>query len=184
MRIGVDIMQPDPRSEIAQFPRQIGHMGANLPSVQHRTRMPDIDTIGRGILTDHQQFPGACRNQLFRLPDHRIGRTADQIAPDARDDAELAAVVAALRYLQIAVMARRQLQPGLRHQIEIGGRDRRCGGVDGGDHGLILLRPAYGEHGRVRRPDHIGLMAKAARNNDAAIFGNRLANRRQTFGLG
>ena len=97
-------------------------------------------------------------------------------------------MVAALGNLQIAVVARGQLEPGadvgLRHQVEIGVGDRRRGFVDRGDDLLILLRAGDREHAREARADDVGLVAHAAGDDDAAIFGNRLADRLEAFLLG
>ena len=66
-------------------------------------------------------------DQLFRFAKDRVGAAAYQITAQARDDAEGAAVVAALRDFQIAVVARGEFEPAFGHKVEEGiGRHRRC----------------------------------------------------------
>ncbi len=77
-----------------------------------------VDAVGAGVLRDDQQFLDARLGQLFRLAQHVGGRARDQIAAQRRDDAEGAAVVAALGNLQIGVVARRQLDALRRQQVE------------------------------------------------------------------
>ena len=68
------------------------------------------------------------------LGQHMVGRAARQLAAHGGDDAEAAGVVAAFGDLQVAVMARGELQPGIGDQIHIGADRRGRGGVDrGGD---------------------------------------------------
>ena len=93
-----------------------------------RTAIPEagavlqVNAIGRRVLADDQQFLHAAFEQRARLLQHIANGAAHQIAPHRRDDAEGAAVIAALADLQVGVMARRQLQPRLaeraRHQVE------------------------------------------------------------------
>src|SRR3546814_1978435 len=68
--------------------------------------------------SDLQQFLGASLDQLFGLAQDRIGTARDEIAAQAGDDAERAAVVAALRNLQIAVVPRRELEPAFGDEVE------------------------------------------------------------------
>ncbi|MCY1168746.1 hypothetical protein D9M73_87510 [compost metagenome] len=88
-------MQPHPCAQFAQLARQIGHMRADFFAMPQARLVADVDAVGGGILADHQQFLGARFDQLLRLAQDRIGAAADQIAAQARDDAEGAAVVAA-----------------------------------------------------------------------------------------
>ena len=86
MRIGIDIMQPDPRgmavnrAQSAQFASQIGHMRTHLRALPFARFVSDVDAIGRGILTDHQQFFRPGRNQLFSLAQHSINPPACQLS--------------------------------------------------------------------------------------------------------
>ena len=106
-----------------------------------RTRLvADVDAIGAGVLADDQQFLGARGDQFLGLAQDRVGTAADEVAAQVRDDAEGAAVIAALGNLQIAVVARRQLEAGLGHQVDERRRDRRRRLVNRGDDFLILLR--------------------------------------------
>ena len=93
-------------------------------------------------------------------------------------------MVAAFGDLHIAVMARRQLEASLRHQINERRGDRRRGFVDRGDDFLVLLRTGDCEHLREARADHVGFLAHAAGDDDAAVLGDRLADRLEALGLG
>ena len=127
-------------------------------------------------------------DQLLGLAQDRVGAAADEVAADRRDDAEGAAVVAALGNLQIAVVARGQLDPrpdvGRGDQVEIGVGDRRRGLVHRVDDRLILLRPGDREHVREARADDVGLIAHAAGHDHAAVLGDGLADRLEAFLLG
>ena len=100
--------------------------GADFAALPRRGCVADVDAIGRGVLADDQQFLGPGGDQLLGLAQDRVGAAADEIAAHRRDDAEGAAMVAALGNLQIAVVARGQLEPGFRHQVEEG-----VGGIGG-----------------------------------------------------
>ncbi len=115
-------------------------MGADLFALPRTRLVPDIDAIGARILADDQQFPRARGDQLLGFAEDRVGPAADEVAAQVGDDAEGAAVVAALGNLQIAVVPRRQLQTRLGHEVDERRGDRRRRLVHGGDDFLILLR--------------------------------------------
>src|SRR5690606_39365799 len=73
--------------------------------------------LRRGVLGDHQQFFNPGLHQSLRLAHHLPYGPADQLATHIRDDAEAAAVVAALGDLEIRIMTRRKLHPLGWHQI-------------------------------------------------------------------
>src|SRR3546814_6923639 len=77
----------------------------------------------------------------------------------AGDDAERAAVVAALRNLQIAVVPRRELEPAFGDEVEesVGRHRRRV--MDRADHLFILMRAGDREHTREARTDRFGFLA-------------------------
>jgi len=80
-------------------------------------------------------------------------------------------------------VARRQLDALRRHQVEERVVRRRHRLVHRGDHALVLLRPGDGEDARMRRADLLGLRAHAAGDDDAAVLGQRLADRAERLGL-
>jgi hypothetical protein len=143
-----------------------------------------IDAIGAGVLRDDEQFAGAGRNQLFRLAQAGIDPAAGEPAAQAGDDAEAARMVAALGNLEVAVVPGRQLDIGLRDQIDEGALAWRGMGVDRGDHLLILVRAGDREHLRMRGADRLGVLAHASRHDHPAVLGNRLADCGQAFLLG
>ena len=184
MRIGIDIVEPHPGGDSAELAGEIGHVRHDLAALPHPRFLADIHAISRGVLADDQQLLGPRRDQLLRLLEDRVGAPADEIAAQARDDAEGAAMVAAFGDLQIAVMAGRQLQPRVGHQVQIGAGRHRRGDMDGADHLLILVRPGDGEHVGEALADDVGFLAEAAGDDDAAILRDRLADRLQALFLG
>ncbi len=68
-------MQPHPDAELAQFTRKIDELGAHLALAPLAGGIFEIDTVGRGILRDHQQFFDAGLHQLLGFAQH-IGRRA------------------------------------------------------------------------------------------------------------
>ena len=101
-----------------------------------------------------------------------------------RDDAEAASVVAALRDLQIGVVARREPDALRRQQIEEGIVRARHRLVHLLNHRLILMRAGDGEHAWMRGADAVGLDAKAAGDDDLAVLGQGFADRRKQLLLG
>src|SRR3546814_8430377 len=82
-------------------------------------------------------------------------------------------MVAALRNLQIAVVARGELQPApvvpkTGNQIDERTLRRRRGVVNGVDDLLILMRAGDGEHVEEAGADDVGFAAHAAGDADAA----------------
>ena len=144
----------------------------------------EVDAVGARVLADDQQLLRAGGDELLGLAQDRVGAAADEVAAQVRDDAEGAAVVAALGDLHIAVMARRQLQARLGHEVDERRGDRRRGLVDRGDDLLILLRAGDREHLREALADHVGFLAHAAGDDDAAVLGDGFADRLEALVLG
>src|SRR6185437_5744529 len=113
-----------------------------------------------------------------------VGGTRDQIAAQLRDDAEGAAVIAALGNLEIRVVPRRQLDAFWRHQIEEGIVLRRQRAMYGVEYALVLLRSGNGEHAGVHFGDGLRLRAHAAGDDDLAVLLERAADRLERFRLG
>ena len=184
MGIGIDVVQADPDAERAQSLAKIDEMappGAALPTA---LRVAQVEPVGAGVLRDHQDFldPGA--DQALGLGQHLLDRPAGEVAAQRGDDAEAAAVVAALGNLQIGVVARRQLDAGRRQQIQEGVVRRRQHLVHRADHGLVLLRAGDGENAGMGLADALGLDAEAARDDHPPVLLQRLADRGQGLGLG
>ena len=79
--------------------------------------MLEVEAIGARILANDQQLLRSGGDQLFCLAKNRVGAAAHQVAAQVRNDAEGAAVIAAFGNLQIAVVARRKLQPAFRNKV-------------------------------------------------------------------
>ena len=79
-------------------------------------------------------------------------------------------------------MARRQAQTLLGHQIDVGIVDWRHGGVNGGNHRLVLMRPGHGQHTRMRLANQRLVLAQAAGDDHTAIGRHGFADRVEAFG--
>ena len=116
MRVGVDVVHAAPRCPARRVPATGRGTSPATSRSCHRLRLVlDVDAVGAGVLRDDEQFLDAGLGQLFGLAQHVAGRARDEVAAQRRDDAEGAAVVAALGNLQIGVVARRQLDALRRH---------------------------------------------------------------------
>src|SRR5690606_4078298 len=113
---------------------------------------------------------------------------ADEVTAQARDDAEAAAVIAALADLQIGVVTRRELDALWRHQINerIVRTTHRRGNdfMHGTYHLLISLGTGNTEHLGVHLENVLGVLAHAAGDDDLAVLADRLANGVEGFLLG
>ena len=177
-------MQPHPGAERAQLTREIEEFRAHPAVAEPAFGIAQIDAVGRRILRDHQQFLDARLHQPLGLRQDFAGRPRHEIAAQFRDDAKRAAVVAALRNLQIGVMARREFHALGRHEIEERIMGRRNRGVNRRDDAFIGLRPGDGEKARIGIPDLAGLGPHAAGDDDLAVFLQSRADRRERFRLG
>src|SRR3546814_15848687 len=90
-----------------------------------------INTIGRCVLADDEQFLRPGRDELFGLAQHRVDAAADQLSAQVGDDAESAAMVAALAALEIAIVPGGEFQTTLGDEVDEGALCRRRGGVEG-----------------------------------------------------
>ena len=115
MRIGVDIVQAHPGAERAEFARRSRKRAATSRSRQGSRRI-EVAAVGAGVLRNDDELLDAGLDQLFGFAQHVARRARDEVAAQFRNDAEGAAVVAALGDLEIGVVARRQLDalPGMR----------------------------------------------------------------------
>ena len=141
-------MQPHPGAERAELARQIEKSCPHLAVLPFARGVFDVDAIGRCVLRDHQKFLHAGGDQPLGLAQHVGRRPRNEVAAQLGDDAEGAAVVAALGNLQIGVVPRRELDALGRHQIEKRIVLRRRRAVHGLEHALVLLRAGDRQHVR------------------------------------
>ena len=163
---------------------EVGDVAADLAPAPGMGVVPAVDAVGAGVLADDQELLDAGRDQPLRLAQHRVGRARDQPAAHVGDDAEAALVVTALGDLEVAVVARGEVDGAGRQEVDEGVGLRRHGGVDGVEHRLVLVRAGDGEDVRVRRADVALVGAEAAGDDDPAVLGQRLADRLEALGLG
>jgi hypothetical protein len=177
MRVGVDVVQPHPDAHLAEFLAEIEKLRLDLAIPEQARLVFHVDAVGAGVLRDDQQFLHTGLGEFFGLAQHVSGWARDEVAAERRDDAEGAAVVAALGNLEIGVVARCQLHALRRQQVDervVCGR--RCL-VHGGHDAFVGLRPGDGEHVRVLLADQFGRRAHAAGDDDLAVFLQRGADR-------
>jgi hypothetical protein len=161
LRIGIDIVQAHPGAmrlgQIAELVAQFAQAGLHGLAVPEAGAVLQVDAVGRGVLADDQQFLHPRLEQRTRFVQHITDRARDQVAAHAGDDAEGAAVVAALADLQVGVVPGRELDAGdpaefgarLGHQVDKG--IVRLGHVQMHRvHDLLgRMRPGHGQHLRV-----------------------------------
>ena len=116
---------------------------------------------------------------------HLADRARDEVAAHRRDDAEAAAMVAALGDLQVRVVPRRQLDAGRRHEVGVRIVRLRQVPVHVIEHLARRMRPGDRQHLRMHLRDQVlaavAARAEAAGDDDLAVFGKRLADRVERF---
>jgi hypothetical protein len=183
MRIGVDIMQPHPRIELAEFLDEIGEFRPHLTAAIFALREFEIDAIGARILRNDEQLLDPGFGQPFRLIEDGSRRPAHQIAAQGRDDAEGTAIVAAFRNLHISVMTWRQAQSLRRDEVELRVMRRRNGVMHGRHDGFILMGAGDRQDRRMGGADRFGFTTHAAGDDDATVLIDRLADGGKRFGF-
>ena len=184
MRVGVDVVEPGPHVELAHLLRERQELRRHIAAAEFAGRVLEVQPIGAGILRDHEKLFRPARHQSLGLIEDRCQRAGGEVAANLRDDAERAAVVAALGNLQVRIVPRRQPQALLGEQVDELVRHRREVLVHFGDDRLILMRPRHCEDAWVRPGDQVFLDTKTARDDDAAIGADRLADGLEALLLG
>ena len=158
--------------QFGQLLAQLDHAGLHRPAVVEAGAVLHIHAVGTGVLAHHQQLLHAGLEQRPRLAQHVAHRARDQIAAHAGDDAERAAVVAALADLQVSVVFGGQTHALRGHQINVGIvlRGRRHVFMYGPHHVTVGLRTGDLQDCRVHGADFGFVLAQTAGDDDAAIF--------------
>ena len=179
--IRINVVEPHPHTQFPECRRQIAHARLERPPAPEIRAVLEIHAVGARVLGYHQQLLHARFHQGFRLPHHLADRPAHQIAAQGRDDAERAAVIAALGDLQVGVVPRSELDALGRH--EVGKRIMRFRQmlVHRRHDFLQRVRAGDGKDFRVCLPHDVALGAETAGDDDAAVFLERLADRVQRF---
>ena len=122
VRIRVDVMQAHPGAvrvrERIELARELGHPRLHRPALPETGAVADVDAVRARVLRHDAQLLHAGAQQPLRFGHHLAERPRHEIAAHRRNDAERAAVIAALADLEIRVMARRELDPLRRHEID------------------------------------------------------------------
>jgi hypothetical protein len=178
VRVRVDVMQPYPGAQLAQPAAQVEEARLVFAVAPAAGRVLQVRAVGAGVLRDDEQLLHPGLHQLLALGEHLGDRAAGEPPAHGRDDAEAALVVAALGDLQVRVMPRRELDALRRQQVEEGIVRGRHRGVHRLHHPGVVLRLGDGQHLREFLADDVALrpLAKAARDDDLAVLGQRLAD--------
>ena len=184
MRVRIDVVQPHPGAEAGERLGKGQEPRLALLAAPRAFGITYVEAVGARVLRDDQQLLDACADQPLSLPHDVADRAARELAPQMRDDAEAAGVVAAFGDLQIGVVARGKPDALRRQQIEEGIVRARHGLVHVLHHRFVLLGPGYGEHARMDRENAIQLDPEAAGDDDLAVLRQRLADGRKQLLLG
>ena len=180
--IGIDVMQANPGLVLPQPPGQgldVGAQGLPTPDIG---AIAQVQAIGAGILGDDEQFPHPGLHQARRLVQDLADGAADQVAPQAGDDAKGTAMVAAFRDLEIGIMAGGQLDPLGGHQAGEGVMGGRHLGMDRGHDLGKGLGASNGQDLGMGVPDQVRARPQAAGHHHPAVLGQGLANGLQGLG--
>ena len=177
-------MQPHPGAEGAELAGEVGDVGADLASPPRMGVVLAVDAVGAGVLADNQQLLHAGGDQLLGLAQHGVRGARHEAAAHVGDDAEAALVVTALGNLEVAVVARGEMDRAGRQQVDEGVRARRHGVVDGVEHRLVLVRAGDREDVGVRLADIALVGAETAGDDHPPILGQGLADCFKALGLG
>ena len=82
MGIGVDVVQPHPGAERAEFARQVEEARRDLALAPAARGIAEVEAVGAGVLRDDQQLLDARLHQFFGLAQHvrRPGARRDRRA--------------------------------------------------------------------------------------------------------
>ena len=118
--VRVHVVQTHPCAQITQSAAEIQEIRLHgAPACKPRA-VADVKTIRRRILADDEEFLDAALHEIFSFAHHVADRTAHQVTPKLRNDAERALMRAPFTDFQVRIVRRRQFQPRLRHQIRKG----------------------------------------------------------------
>jgi hypothetical protein len=174
-------MQPHPGAEAAERAGEFGHARLQRSATPEAGAVFDVDAVGAGVLRHHQQFLNAGTNQRLGLAHHLTDRPADQVAAHRRNDAEGAAVVAALGNLQVGIVARGELDAAGRNQVLEGVVWLGQRAVHRLHHLVECMRPGHRKHLGMGLAHDVALGAEAAGDDDLAVFRQRLTDCLERF---
>ena len=108
MRVGVDILQPDPGAERAKLAHDVEKARGDLAVAPRALGVFEVAAIGARVLRDDDELLDARLGEPLGFAQDVARRTRCEAPAQARNDAERAAVVAAFGDLEIGVVARRE----------------------------------------------------------------------------
>ena len=181
VRIGIDVVQPHPLEQLPQALAQRDQIGWQRLPAPLVAAVAEVHAIGGRVLGDDQEFLHAGFRQRLRLTQHLTHRPRCQLAAQARNHAEGAAVVAALGDLEVSVMARRQLHAVGGQRGTVARQRRRQRPPHRRGDRFRRMGARHRQHLGMRPPHHIRLGAEAAGDDHAARFTQRFADGVQGF---
>src|SRR5882762_9153538 len=118
VRVGINIVQPDPHPQGAQPAGQVDEASLIDLIAPGAGRIADVCAVCARVLRDDEQLLDSSLYEPLAFAQHVVDPPARELAAHGRDDAEAALVVAALRDLQISIVAGREPHPLRGHEIE------------------------------------------------------------------
>ncbi|GBF29700.1 hypothetical protein MnTg03_01276 [bacterium MnTg03] len=111
-------MQAHPDTKLPKRPGEINKSGLKRLPPPEPGGIFQIDSVGAGILRDHQYFSDPSRDQSLGFLHYLVDRAAYQIAAKRGNNAKTATVIATFRYLKVGVMIWCQFDALRWNQIE------------------------------------------------------------------
>ena len=185
MRVGVDVVQPDPRlfpfRQRRELAHELRHPRAHRPTRDEVGAIAQVDAVGARVLRDHQQLPDAALQQALGFAHDLADRARHEVAAHRGDDAEAATMIAAFGDLEIGVMLRRQLDAVVGDQVHERIVRLRKVHMHVLHHLRGRVRAGDREHLRMDLRDDVvagGILLRAEATGDdhLAVLGQRLAD--------
>src|ERR1700722_6924654 len=184
MRVGVDILQPDPGAERTQFAGDVEKACGALPVAPQALGVSEVKAVSARVLRDDNELLDARLDQPLSLAQHVAGGARGEPSTQARNNAEGATVIAAFGDFEIGVVARREAHAFAGDEIgeRIAGRWR--GGAHRLHHAFERLRASDCRDVRESVADRAWRGPHATGHDHLAILIHRLADGGERFRLG
>ena len=118
VRVRVHVVQAHPRAERSERTREVDELRLHRLAAPEARGVLEVGAVRARVLRDHQQFLHAGLHQALGLEHHLADRAAREVAAHRRDDAERAAVIAALGNLEVRIVPRREPDALRRHEVD------------------------------------------------------------------
>ena len=120
VRIGIDVVKPDPGIKLTQRSSQLKESGLNRSPIPEISPVTPINAVGTGVLRYHQELLDPGMDQSFSLTEHLTHGSTQEIPPHGWNDAKTAAMITAFGNLKVGIVPRGQLNALWRNQVSEG----------------------------------------------------------------